>query len=116
MPREPDYSSDDDDPEDFKKAALPVEPGVQRAVWDLAWEGAKKIKGGKIDTGDPADGPRAVPGTYTVRLTVDGTDADRTVRSRSGSASGSASAGRPRSAAHVRAARARRHLEADRRW
>ena len=45
---------------------------MQRAVWDLAWEGATKIKGGKIDTGDPAAGPRAVPGTYTVRLTVDG--------------------------------------------
>ena len=36
------------------------------------WDGARKIKGGKIDTGDPADGPRVAPGTYTVRLTVDG--------------------------------------------
>lgn len=70
--REPDYSSEDDDPEDFKKAALPTDPGVQRAVWDLTWEGARKIKGGKIDTGDPAAGPRAIPGTYEVRLTVDG--------------------------------------------
>ncbi len=72
VPREPDYSSESDDPEDFKKAALPVDAGVQRAVWDLKWEGAAKIKNGKIDTGDPADGPRAIPGTYTVRLTVDG--------------------------------------------
>jgi photosystem II stability/assembly factor-like uncharacterized protein len=72
VPREPDYSSDYDDPEDFKKAALAIEPGVQRAVWNLRWEGAKKIKGGKIDTGDPAEGPRAVPGPYTVRMTVDG--------------------------------------------
>ena len=72
VPREPDNSSDYDDPEDLKKAALPVEPGIQRAVWDLAWEGAAKIKGGKIDTGDPASGPLAVPGTYTVRLSVDG--------------------------------------------
>jgi photosystem II stability/assembly factor-like uncharacterized protein len=70
--REPDYSSESDDPEDFKKAALAVEPGVQRAVWDLTWEGAAKIKHGKIDTGDPANGPRAIPGNYTVRLTVDG--------------------------------------------
>jgi photosystem II stability/assembly factor-like uncharacterized protein len=70
--REPDYSSEDDDPEEFKKAALAVDPGVQRAVWDLTWEGARKIKGGKIDTGDPSKGPRAVPGTYRVRLTVDG--------------------------------------------
>ena len=70
--REPDYSSEYDDPENFKKAALPVDAGVQRAVWDLTWEGAKKIKSGKIDTGDPASGPRAIPGTYTVKLTVDG--------------------------------------------
>jgi photosystem II stability/assembly factor-like uncharacterized protein len=70
--REPDYSSEEDDPEDFKKAALATPAGVQRAVWDLAWDGARKIKGGKIDTGDPSTGPRAVPGSYTVRLTVDG--------------------------------------------
>jgi photosystem II stability/assembly factor-like uncharacterized protein len=70
--REPDYSSDENDPEDLKKQALPVDPGVQRAVWNLSWQGATKIKGGKIDTGDPADGPRAVPGPYTARLTVNG--------------------------------------------
>ena len=73
IPREPDYSSEDDDPEDLKKKALVTDAGVQRAVWDLAWEGARKIKGGKIDTGDPSEGPRAIPGTYQVRLTVDGT-------------------------------------------
>jgi photosystem II stability/assembly factor-like uncharacterized protein len=72
VPREPDYSSEDQDPEDFKKAALPVEPGVQRAVWNLAHEGARKIQNGKIDTGNPTRGPLAVPDTYTVRLTVDG--------------------------------------------
>ncbi len=70
--REPDYSSEDEDPDDLKKEALPTSAGVQRAVWDLNWEGAKKIKEGKIDTGDPRVGPRAVPGTYTVRLTVNG--------------------------------------------
>ena len=80
VPREPDYSSEYDDPEEFKKAALSVEPGVQRAVWDLTWEGAKKIKGAKIDTGDPAEGPRAVPGTYTVRLTVDGRSVESPLR------------------------------------
>src|SRR5262249_19530811 len=51
--RDPDYSSEYDDPEEIKKEALSVEPGVQRAVWDLRWDGAKKIKNGKIDTGDP---------------------------------------------------------------
>jgi hypothetical protein len=72
VPREPDFSSENDDPEAFKKAALPTEPGVHRAEWDLTWEGARKIKGAKIDTGDPSRGPTAVPGAYTVRLTVDG--------------------------------------------
>jgi photosystem II stability/assembly factor-like uncharacterized protein len=72
VPREPDYSNEYDDPEDLKKAALTTQPGVQRAVWDLRLEGATKIKTGKIDTGDPAEGPLAVPGSYTVRLTVDG--------------------------------------------
>jgi photosystem II stability/assembly factor-like uncharacterized protein len=73
VPREPDYSSEDDDPEELKKTALSTEPGVHRAVWDLTWEGARKIKGGKIDTGDPSEGPRAVPGQYQIRLTADGT-------------------------------------------
>jgi photosystem II stability/assembly factor-like uncharacterized protein len=72
IPREPDNSDDNEDPEDLKKEALSTEPGVHRAVWDLAWQGATTIKGGKIDTGDPLEGPRAVPGPYTVRLTVDG--------------------------------------------
>lgn len=72
IPRQPDYSSEEDDPEEFKKAALSTDAGVHRAVWDLTWEGAKKIKGGKIDTGDPSEGPRAIPGSYSARLTVDG--------------------------------------------
>ena len=72
VPREPDHSDDNEDPEDLKKEALAIEPGVHRAVWDLAWQGATKIKGGKIDTGDPIEGPRALPGPYTARLTVDG--------------------------------------------
>jgi photosystem II stability/assembly factor-like uncharacterized protein len=70
--REPDYSSEEDDPEDFKKQALSTDAGVQRAVWDLNWQGATKIKSGKIDTGDPSEGPRAMPGPYTVRLTANG--------------------------------------------
>jgi photosystem II stability/assembly factor-like uncharacterized protein len=72
IPREPDGSADNEDPEDLKKAALEVEPGVHRTSWDLAWQGATTIKGGKIDTGDPVIGPIAVPGPYTVRLTADG--------------------------------------------
>jgi len=51
---------------------LSSKSGVQRAVWDLRYEGARKIKGGKIDTGDPEEGPRVAPGTYTVRITAAG--------------------------------------------
>ncbi len=70
--KEPDNSEDNPDPEALKKAALPIDPGVQRAVWDLRYEGARKIRNAKIDTGDPAEGPRVAPGPFTVRLTVDG--------------------------------------------
>lgn len=70
IPRPSDQSDDEDDTEDLKKAALPTGAGLQRAVWDLTWEGAKKIQRAKIDTGDPVRGPTAVPGAYTVRLTV----------------------------------------------
>jgi photosystem II stability/assembly factor-like uncharacterized protein len=72
VPRPSDKSDDEDDTEDLKKAALSTTEGLHRAEWDLAWEGAKKIPGGKIDTGDPARGPIAVTGNYIVRLTVDG--------------------------------------------
>jgi photosystem II stability/assembly factor-like uncharacterized protein len=70
--RQPDYSDDNESPDEFKDLALSRDPGVHRAVWDLEYEGARKIKNAKIDTGDPADGPRVPPGTYTVRLTAGG--------------------------------------------
>ena len=47
--KKPDNSSDNEDPEDLKKAALQTDAGVQRAVWDLRYEGASKIKDAKID-------------------------------------------------------------------
>jgi hypothetical protein len=71
-PPEPMGSDDNEDPGDFKNLALPRAAGVQRAVWDLRYEGAHKIKGAKIDEGDPFVGPLVVPGTYTVRLTAAG--------------------------------------------
>ncbi len=67
---EPAAGADDNEPE--PKPALTLEPGVQRAVWDLRWSGAERIRNAKIDWGNPAYGPVAVPGTYTVTLTVDG--------------------------------------------
>jgi photosystem II stability/assembly factor-like uncharacterized protein len=58
-----------EDNEQKPEAELSAKSGIQRAIWDLRYEGARKIKGGKIDTGDPEEGPRVAPGTYTVRLT-----------------------------------------------
>jgi hypothetical protein len=66
--------------EDLKKQALPVEPGVQRAVWNLRHEGAKRIQGAKIDWGSPEVGPLVVPGAYTVRITADGRSLTTPVR------------------------------------
>jgi hypothetical protein len=65
-------SGDFESADDYKDEALARGAGVQRAVWDLEYEGATKIQGGRIDTGDPREGPRVPPGTYTVRLTAGG--------------------------------------------
>jgi photosystem II stability/assembly factor-like uncharacterized protein len=72
--KEPDTPRDDPDPdwEDTAKEALPRRAAVNRFVWDLRYEGATKIKGAKVDSGDPAKGPMALPGTYAAKLTVDG--------------------------------------------
>ncbi|HEY3569208.1 MAG TPA: glycosyl hydrolase [Thermoanaerobaculia bacterium] len=51
---------------------LPKGAGVQRGTWNLGWEGAELIPNAKLDAGYPAIGPAAIPGTYTLRLTVDG--------------------------------------------
>ncbi len=63
---------DPDGFEDLPKPDLAKDAGVQRVVWDLAYEGAPKIQGAKLDAGDPKRGPMAPPGTYTVRLDIDG--------------------------------------------
>jgi len=72
-PAAPMGSDDNEDLEAYKTEALPRGAGIQRAVWDLTYEGARKIKNGRIDTGDPRNGPRVPPGSYTVTLTVAGT-------------------------------------------
>ncbi len=56
----------------LKDWALPKGKGLQRAIWDLNWDGAEMIQGGILDNGYPLIGPTAIPGTYTLKLTVDG--------------------------------------------
>jgi hypothetical protein len=55
-----------------KPEILETAAGMHRFVWNLAW-GAKKDSD-QLDEGGDAEprGPRAVPGMYQVRLTVDG--------------------------------------------
>jgi photosystem II stability/assembly factor-like uncharacterized protein len=55
-----------------KPVEIKAEPGVQRVAWDLRFDGPTLIKDAKWDGGDARTGPIAIPGTYTVRLTVDG--------------------------------------------
>jgi photosystem II stability/assembly factor-like uncharacterized protein len=70
-PKDDDPESEEDEETRLKKA-LPAEPGVQRAVWDLARDGARKIARARLDAGDLDRGPLVPPGAYTARLTVDG--------------------------------------------
>lgn len=65
--------------EEEPKADVKAEEGLQRAVWDLRWEGATLIKNARLDYGDPTEGPLAVPGVYTLRLTVGGREETTTL-------------------------------------
>ncbi len=69
---DPAVPEDDPDPEEPEPKPLPKQAGLQRAVWDLRHAGATKIKGAKIDSGDPGTGPLALPGRYTLRLRAGG--------------------------------------------
>ncbi|MGD8322158.1 MAG: glycosyl hydrolase [Gemmatimonadota bacterium] len=50
---------------------VPTRPGTNRFVWNLRYPAPEQVDGIVIDLGT-GDGPEAVPGEYTVRLTVDG--------------------------------------------
>jgi photosystem II stability/assembly factor-like uncharacterized protein len=70
---EPDQPEDDPDRGDRDKPpTLSLDPGVQRAVWDLRYEGANWIRKARVDSGNPKKGPLALPGRYTAKLTVEG--------------------------------------------
>ena len=50
---------------------IPAEAGLNRFVWDLRYEGATRVPKSPL-WGGSTDGPEALPGTYQVRLTVQG--------------------------------------------
>jgi photosystem II stability/assembly factor-like uncharacterized protein len=69
VPRPNRYAKDDpDEPEEPAKPALTREKGLNRAQWDLRYEGATRLENAKIDSGNPEEGPLALPGTYTLKL------------------------------------------------
>ena len=63
---------DDPDPAwgEDEREPLPTGAGVRRAVWDLRHDGVPKIEKAKLDSGDPEQGPLALPGSYVAKLTV----------------------------------------------
>ncbi|HKD13259.1 MAG TPA: glycosyl hydrolase, partial [Candidatus Angelobacter sp.] len=50
---------------------LPVDAGLNRFVWDLRYDGASRVPHSPL-WGGSTEGPEALPGTYQVRLTVNG--------------------------------------------
>jgi photosystem II stability/assembly factor-like uncharacterized protein len=74
-PDHPDWDADSE-----PEAELSAEPGLHRAAWDLTLAGAPYIPEAMVDTGDPHVGPVALPGDYTLRLTVDGKNVSQALR------------------------------------
>lgn len=56
---------------------LTVKAGGNRFVWDMRYPGYKTFPG-MVYYGSPNLGPKAVPGSYKVRLTIDGVAAEQT--------------------------------------
>ena len=69
----------DANPEEKRKADLEAVGGMNRAAWDLAYEGAKRIPGSTNDAGNVNFGPLVVPGDYRLRLTVAGQSVEQTL-------------------------------------
>jgi photosystem II stability/assembly factor-like uncharacterized protein len=61
----------DREEERLKKAALPKEAGLQIAYWDMSYDAPELIPRSQM-FGGAASGPLVLPGTYTLRLNVNG--------------------------------------------
>ncbi|HET9402160.1 MAG TPA: hypothetical protein VFO34_14540 [Candidatus Acidoferrales bacterium] len=53
-------------------AIVSTQPGMNRFQWDMRYPDAAGIDGGTFFLGGSLRGPEAIPGQYTVKLTVDG--------------------------------------------
>jgi hypothetical protein len=56
----------------FKPTVLPKDAGINRVSWNLEMQGPTIIPGAKNDAGVPYRGPPVLPGTYTLKLHVEG--------------------------------------------
>ena len=59
-------------------SVVPARAGLNRFVWNLRYPATHEVKGVVNDEGSTS-GPVVAPGSYTVRLTVDGQSHDQTV-------------------------------------
>jgi photosystem II stability/assembly factor-like uncharacterized protein len=63
---------DDDDDRPRAQRFAPNQAGMNRFTWNLRHPGPTSFPGMILWAADTASGPRALPGTYTVRLVADG--------------------------------------------
>ena len=61
-----------------KRELMPTKKGLNRYVWDLTYPDASRFEG-LILWGGGTTGPKALPGTYTARLTVQGQTQETTI-------------------------------------
>ncbi|HUZ00115.1 MAG TPA: glycosyl hydrolase [Thermomicrobiaceae bacterium] len=65
--------------EEKKEPRVAAEAGLHRFVWDMRYPGASKVPGDKTVEGY-LEGPEVAPGTYQVRLSVDGREQTATFK------------------------------------
>ena len=65
---------------------VPKHAGMNRAAWDLNEDGPAQWMGTYKENQGPDEGAEAVPGTYTVALTVDGVTREQRATVQAGSA------------------------------
>ncbi len=80
IPKPLKYPKDDaDEPrEDEVKPELTNEQGLNRIVWDMRYDGSKRLEKAKVDSGEPEKGILAAPGVYTLKLMIGGQTATTT--------------------------------------
>jgi photosystem II stability/assembly factor-like uncharacterized protein len=62
--------SSDEQEKEKQGQVVPTDAGVNRFHWDMRYESAEVPEGAEMDPWDKPLGPKVVPGSYTVRLTV----------------------------------------------